>query len=266
VHDAWLPVTAIASLASGPFMFLRGFRTLRIRQLIQNTPTARIRSMAMGLVEVYGSVSPRSQVVAPFSGRPCAYWELDVSVRGRRRGSWSVVHRDASGHPLYLRDTTGVALLYPHGATCKINFGVEEECSGLMLPELYSQYLSQQHVGMGLWRLGQLRFRERVLEEGQRVYVLGTATPRANALTISDGEAMRATGTDGAAGPAHDPMAEVKAVIRRGEHEPTFIISQESERSLTFDLGWEATGKLVGGPALTLFGLGYWLLAASGHR
>src|SRR5262245_24364831 len=121
VADAWLPVTATASLASGPFMFMHGFQTLRVRQLIQNTPTARIRSMAMGLVEVCGTVSPRSLVIAPFSGRPCAYWEVDVSVRGRRRGGWSVVHRNASGHPLFLRDATGVALLYPHGAKCKIN-------------------------------------------------------------------------------------------------------------------------------------------------
>ena len=87
---------ASAALAAGPWAYYRGFRTLRTRRLIANTPTARIRSMAMGLVEVHGSVRARSTLTAPFSQRPCAYWEVDISVRGRNRGSWTVVHRNRS--------------------------------------------------------------------------------------------------------------------------------------------------------------------------
>ena len=264
--DLWLPVTATASLFAGPLMFAHGFGTLRVRQLIQNTPTARIHSMAMGLVEVNGAVIPRSQTLAPFSGKPCAYWEVDIAVANRR--NWSIVHRNASGHPFFLRDDTGTALVYPSGARVKLGPGAEERCSGLSLPECYAQYLSDQHLAMsGVWRLSEMRFRERLLEADSRVYVLGTATPRPNVITLSDGEEMRATGTDGPRGSAvADLMHETTAVIRKGEGEPTFVISQESERSLTFDLGFEATGRLLGGPALTLYGFGYWLYAASHHR
>ena len=53
------------------------------------------------------------------------------------------------------------------------------------------------------------------------------------------------------------------AVIRRGENERTYIISQQSERELTMQLGLRATAELIGGPALTLFGLAYWLHALS---
>jgi hypothetical protein len=113
-----------------------------------------------------------------------------------------------------------------------------------------------------LWRLGMLRFRERLLEEGSRVYVMGTATPPAVALTVSEGEAMAATGTDEwRATRVRGGDNQVSAVFRRGDHEKTFVISQDSERVLTTGLGLTAFARLVGGPLIGLLGLGYWLYA-----
>ena len=263
-------VWATAGLAVGPWLYWRGFRTLRKRQLIANTPTARIRSMAMGLVEICGAVEPRSTVEAPFSGRACAYWEVDIAVQHRR--GWRIVHRNRSGNPFYLSDETGVALVYPHGSECRINYGSEEQCAGIMLPPCYADYMSE-HASLvgGLARLGTLRFRERILEAGQRVYVLGTAMPKAQARAINqDAEAaepLQATGTDGpvvARRTTLDPR--VVAVVRQGENERTFIISQDSEKGLMLSLGAHALLQLVGGPVLTLMGIGYWLMTLSAGR
>ncbi len=261
-------VAAAATLA-GPPIFVHGFRDFRLRRLIQNTPTARIRSMPMGLVEVTGTVEPRSTVSAPFSGRPCVFWEVDISTRTRRSG-WAVVHRNASGHPFYLRDDTGVALVYPHGAICRLRHGVEEECVGLTLPECYAQYMSDSHLALrGLWRTGTMRFRERALEPGQSLYVLGTAEPRAHAVAVSDDEPLAATGTDDLrARPIRELDHASVAVIRRGETERTFILSEESQRDLTLTLGLRSWAELTGGPLLTLLGLGAWLAmlpARGGH-
>jgi len=55
----------------------------------------------------------------------------------------------------------------------------------------------------------------------------------------------------------------VAATIRRGSNEPTFIISQQSERELTLMLALKAFGGMVGGPVAALFGLGFWLEALS---
>jgi len=261
-----LEIAAFAGLGlvGGPVMFLHGFRDFRLRRLIQNTPTSRIRSMPMGLVEVAGSVEPRSSVIAPFSGRPCVFWEVDISTRTRRNG-WTVVHRNVSGHPFYLRDETGVAMVYPQGATCRLDAGLEEECLGLTLPDCYSQYLSEQHLAMStLWRGGMMRFRERMLEPGQAVYVLGTAMPRPQSVSISDDEVLEATGTEDLRARAlreHD--RESVGVIRRGQSETTFILSQRSERDLTLTLGLRSTAELMGGPILTLLGLGWWLMTMS---
>jgi E3 ubiquitin ligase len=259
-------IWATAGLATGPWLYYRGFRTLRTRRLIADTPTARIRSMAMGLVEINGTVEPRSTLYAPFSGKPCAYWEVDVAIQTRR--SWRIVHRNQSGNPFYLTDDTGVALIYPHGAQCRINFGTDESCPGLMLPSFYREYLDAHTSAFGrLARIGHLRFRERVLETGQRVYVLGTAMPRSQALVVAAGEELQATGTDGPIATRRTTLdRDVVAVVRRGENEPTFIVSQESEKGLMLSLGARALFQLVGGPVLTVGGLGYWLMALSSGR
>jgi hypothetical protein len=257
---------ASAALASGPWLYWRGFRTLRLRRLIANTPTARIRSMAMGLVEINGRIEPRSVQTAPFSGKPCAYWEVDIAVRHRR--GWSTVHRNQSGNPFFLSDETGVALVYPHGAECRIRFGSEEHCAGLTLPACYAEYMDAHPSAIGgLSRLGTLRFRERMLEEGQRVYVLGTATPRASAHVVAEEAELLATGTDDAIASRMRTLDhKVTGVVRRGEHEKTFMISQESEKGLMLSLGAKAVLQLFGGPILTLVGLGYWLSVLSSGR
>ena len=260
--DPRLPLAATVALAAGPVVFYRGFRHMNTFRLIENTPTARIRSMPMGLVEIDGEVLPRSAMVAPFSGQPCAYWEVDVAVRGRR-GGWSVVHRNQSGQPFYLKDDTGQALVYPHGATGRIPHGTEETCLGLTLPDCYAHYLKEHPTALGpAYRLSMMRFRERKLEEGERVYVLGTAVPRAAEVVIS--EPLQATGTDDwRALRLHSLDTEVDAVVRRGSNQTTFIISQTSERDLVMALRWKAFGMICGGPALALAALGYWLSALS---
>lgn len=261
MHSVQLALFAVFALGAGPWIFFRAFRDLRTRRLIENTPTARVRSMAMGLVEISGQVVPRSEHMAPFSGRPCAYWEVDIATRGRNN-SWSVVHKNASGSPFFLRDETGLALVYPKGADCRVRNQVEETCVGINLPESYTQYMDDQRLAFRhVWQLSTLRFRERVLDEGERVFVLGTAVPRPQAMTVSQDEVLEATGTDG---PHERRIRELQheatGVVRLGESEKVFIISQQSEREMTFMLGMRGWAEMVGGPALTLFGLGYWLL------
>lgn len=271
MSDIELKIFATLALCGGPILFLRGFRDWRVRRLIENTPTMRIRSMPMGLAEITGVVSPRSIVHAPFSGKPCVYWDVDIAVP-RRRAGWTIVHRNHSGHPFLLEDETGLALVYPQGAECKVsgtNASVEQ-CLGLALPECYDRYMKEQHFGVrrAMWGLGPMRFRERIIEEGERIFVLGSAEPRSQSFTISDGDELAATGTDDAAAtpPRRAAQRQPSAVIRQGANERTFIISQESERSLLMDMGIQMTAKLVGGPLLAAIGLFIWGVALTSVR
>ena len=257
--DRFLLMSGIAVL-TGPLLFLRGFANFRKRQLVVNTPTAKIRSMAIGLVEVNGTVESRSLVTAPFSGRTCVYWQVDIALKAKN--SWSIVHRNSSGNPFFLRDETGLAVVYPKGSDCRLNHGVEEICHGINLPDVYANYLKEANVKAGVfWRLSQLRFRERMIEEGQRVYLLGTAVPKPMVHVISEGEELAATGTDGDTWTrrVQERSREATAIIRQGEHEKLFLISQTPERELAVMLGLECWVQIVGGPILAIIGLVYLL-------
>ncbi len=260
-HGLLGSLVCLGATLAGPFIFFAGFRAMRIRQLIQNTPTSRIRSMAMGLAEVSGGVLERSRVSAPFSGKPCAYWEVEIATRSSNRNgtrSWSTVHHNRSSSPFFIKDDTGTALVYPHGADCRLPFGVEETTHGFGVPDCYMQYMEQHKLHMrGMWALGPMRFRERVLEDGQVVYVLGRVFPRAQSANVSwDEPQMEATGTEGMVTSRLRTLdADVRGVFRKGEHDPVFLISPRSEKTMTLEYGLQAAAGLVLGPLVTLFGL-----------
>jgi hypothetical protein len=266
-----VPVFAAIATLVGPAMFAHGFAAWRRRRLIADTPTSKIRSMAMGLVEVTGAAMPRSAAEAPFSGKPCVFWKVDVSTRGRN--GWTVIHRESSSQPFYLRDETGLALVFPQGADCELNGGVEEVCNGIALPDCYAEYLRGHPTVLGPFaRLGTLRFRETLIEEGFPLYVLGTATPKARVLEVSDAEEFAATGTDGPGAVAmraarlHALDGEVRGTIRNGDRGAAFIISERSQAMLMVDLGVRSAALLVLGPVVTLLGLAFWLSAWSHGR
>jgi len=139
-------------------------------------------------------------------------------------------------------------------------------CSGPSFPPCYADYIKEEHLQLvSFLNMGSMRFRERIVQDGQRVFILGTAMPRSHSFAISDGDEMKATGTDGRPSRLAALDDATTAIIRRGDNEPTFVISQESERSLSLDLGLQAAAQLVGGPILSLIGLG-WLLATFAAR
>jgi hypothetical protein len=268
---AGFPIFAAIAVIAGPVMFGHGFTAWRRRRLIADTPTSKIRSMAMGLVEVTGAALPRSAAEAPFSGKPCVFWKVDISMRGRNE--WTVIHRDASSQPFYLRDDTGLALVFPQDAECELNAGAEEVCNALTLPDCYAEYLRTHRTVLGpLAPFGELRFRETLILEGDPLYVLGTATPKARVFEVSDAEEFAATGTDGPGAVAmraarlHTLDGEVRGTIRHGDGGAAFIISEHSQATLMLDLGLRSVGSLVLGPVITLLGLAYWLSAWSHGR
>jgi hypothetical protein len=256
----WSAGSALA-VGLGAVTFVHGFRSLRLQRLIRDTPTAKVRSLAMGLVELQGSLRGRSRTRAPFSDRDCVWWEVELqtgsqSNKGGKR--WHTVHRERSGHPFYLDDGTGTALVFPQDADVRAGHVVSEETHGFGVPEPYAGYMQSRELGMRhLWSMGRMRFRERVLEAGRSVYVLGRAEPKAHAVEVSmDEEALVATGTD-AIGAQHVRVHDGRcsAVIRKGRRDPALLISDQSEKIMTVEYGLKAFGGLVGGPLLAMFGL-----------
>ena len=249
------------AMGAGGLAFFHGFRALRLQQIIRNTPTAKVRSLAIGLVELQGTLKSRSRTRGPFTDRDCVWWEVELqTLRDSNKGmkQWHTVHRECSGHPFYVDDGTGEALIYPQGAEIRAGDVVSEETHGFGVPEPYSSFMENRALGMWkLWSIGPMRFRERALEEGREVFVLGRAEPRPRAVEVSmDDEVLEATGTD-AIGAKYVRLNDGRctAVIRKGPRDAALLISDKSEKSMTTEYGFKAFGGLVGGPLLATFGL-----------
>ena len=59
----------------GIFVFFKSFFKYKEKKMIENTPTSKVRSIAMGPVEVYGEVIENKSdlITAPFSGKRVGY-------------------------------------------------------------------------------------------------------------------------------------------------------------------------------------------------
>jgi len=295
---AWItesaPVLGVSGMSVGLMLFLNGFGNWKQKRLIEDYPTSKVRSIAMGKVEVIGAAIPRATLRTPYGGVDCVYYryELQEFYRDTRgRTQWRTVARGTSGAiPFGVRDDTGEVLVLPDGARFDLS-------TRQMIP-----------VGGGSSGIGVtsalvggpgVTEKTRAIEEHiptyGSVYVLGTARPirpepsdrrrelamRLRALK-SDRERLAEfdTNKDGridegewkaAVAAVESDMLEEKlspdtdsadrVVIGSGDHGRLFLISDHSEEKLVRRLTRSSLIGVVFG--LLLFGAGVWVAATN---
>jgi len=151
-------------------LFWAGFHYLRLQRRIANTPTSKIRSLAMGLVELHGIARRRYALVSPLSQMPCVYYRLRkyrLENRNNRR-QWRLTSDTDSGHvPFFLEDTTGRVTVDPLEARVRATHrqeGYPGESGSILFGSGYGGSASEKWV-------------EHSIPEGRPLYVLGTAEP-----------------------------------------------------------------------------------------
>lgn len=169
----WAAVGAIA----GVFLFLRGFSMLRCKRLIMNTPSSKIRSASMGLVEISGTAKGPQTVPAGITGEACYYyramaWQLKYSGRNRE---WEKVADESLYVPFFIEDATGDALVDPQGAELDIHCDFKDELGSSffgsgMMPEHCSAFLLRYGLSMS----EEIRLEEYCIKPGDPLFVLGT--------------------------------------------------------------------------------------------
>ena len=169
----WAAVGAIA----GTFLFLRGFSMLRCKRLIINTPSSKIRSASMGLVEISGTAKGPQTVPAGITGEACYYyramaWQLKYSGRNRE---WKKVADESLYVPFFIEDATGDALVDPQGAELDIHCNLKDELGSSffgsgMMPENTSRFLLRYGLSMS----EKIRLEEYCIKPGDPLFVLGT--------------------------------------------------------------------------------------------
>jgi hypothetical protein len=115
----------------GLYLFYGGFRMLQRKRLILNTPSSKVRSAAMGLVEISGLAVGPYTMTAPITGMPCYYYRT-MAWQWQRRGKnseWVKVADESLHVPFYLDDNTGRVLVDPQGAEMDIHRDFHDEFS-----------------------------------------------------------------------------------------------------------------------------------------
>ena len=159
-------------------LFYRGFRLLQRKRLILNTPASKIRSAAMGLVEINGLAVGPYTMPAPITGVPCYYFRT-MAWQWQQRGKnseWVKVADESLHVPFFLDDNTGRLLVNPQGAEMDIHRDFHDEFStslfsrSLEIPSNVSTFLARNGVSTNK----KIKIDEYCIKPKNALFILGT--------------------------------------------------------------------------------------------
>jgi len=162
----------------GIYLFFHGFQMLQRKRLILNTPSSKVRSAAMGLVEINGLATGPYTMPAPITTVPCYYYRT-MAWRWERRGKsseWVKVADESLHVPFYLDDNTGRVLVDPRGAEMDIHRDFHEEYSHSLfsthieVPATVSGFLARHAISTD----NKIKIEEYCIKPKNALFVLGT--------------------------------------------------------------------------------------------
>ena len=105
--------------------FYRLFRWFQYARLIENVPTAKIRSAAQGYVELSGiaKLMDGPIIVSPLTGKTCVWYSYIIEEKadtsrteGHFNSAWQIVEQGKSEELFLLKDETGHCVIDPDDA------------------------------------------------------------------------------------------------------------------------------------------------------
>lgn len=142
----------------------------RLKRRIENTPTSKARSAAMGMIEVHGRAKRLYALVSPISQQPCVYYCLKKYRRASRDKQWQLSRITTSGTvPFIIEDNTGKIQIDPQGA--KLSPKTTHEGSPGQSNILFSSTIDDDPNE---------KWKEEVIHEGSILYILGFARTSKN--------------------------------------------------------------------------------------
>jgi hypothetical protein len=162
------------------YFFFLGFQLLARKRLLLTTPTSKIRSAALGLVEVNGVAAGPYTVSAPITGKPCFLYQTSAwQQRDGKKQEWEKVADETLHLPFFIDDSTGQLLIEPLGADLDLHRDFREEYAASFfslnlddVPPRVSVFLSRQGIVPGR----RLRIEERLIKPEDALFVAGTLT------------------------------------------------------------------------------------------
>ena len=178
--EFWFITLFALAAASGGFYL--AFHYLRRARIIEDTPTANIRSAHQGYVELTGIARQMEgePILAPLTKLPCCWYSYKVERRGDK--GWFTVDSGSSESLFLLRDSTGDCIIDPEGADVTSNqrdvwqgdssiatptIGNKLPSGWKLLLKLGREINSTEVIGSGH------RYTETRIHDGDRLYAIG---------------------------------------------------------------------------------------------
>ncbi|MFH0737017.1 MAG: hypothetical protein V1827_06595 [Candidatus Micrarchaeota archaeon] len=235
----------LASLVHGVLKYL-------LYQRICNTPTSKVRSAAIGLVELSGKARADNPLESPISKARCVYWRVSAAY-WKGKNKYGSIFTKTSADPFYLEDDTGRMRVEPSGGdtmlppdnvfqgriskTNLLGFTLDDRLDERALAYIESDPETRKAIYKHEGKT--FRFIETYISEGDPIYVLGRAETREE----EDSE-----------------LPHENLVIRKGP-EKILVFGDKGEMLVK---GWsflESMGYLALGAGLIAFGLIFLTLA-----
>jgi hypothetical protein len=228
---------SILGFVIGVVIFYTGLSALFLKRLIENIPTSKVGSAALGLVEVCGIVVPCGKcLTSPFTEKDCVCYACTVEEWAGNK--WDKVISEESRTRFYLKDDTGSLLVDPKKGRIDVPASYDI-CSGSSKdpPRSVLEFLKRNGLKHDDFLGGNknMRFREHCIAPGETLYIMGTAK--------TDSETSPAT-----------------HMINACQNEKTFIISNSPEKKILKRLNRSFYLRIFGGASLSVICLGVILM------
>jgi len=178
-------------LFAGVILFLSGLNDYRKKKLIENIPTSKIRSIAMGLVEIKGkAVVCKKKFKSLITKKDCVFFKTVVQrlVRSGKHSHWSTIFTKGGMVDFYLKDDTGKVVIHPVKAEFDLKPAFKYQTGlGRGLTKNLEAFLKKNKISYkGFFGFHQtLRFIEHVLPVNGNVYVMGDAVVNPSAAKLA---------------------------------------------------------------------------------
>jgi hypothetical protein len=175
-----LTILSLIAIAGGLYFFVLGFKLLARRRLLLTTPSSKVRSAALGLVEVSGMAAGPHTMPAPITGQPCFLYHTTAwQQRAGKKQEWQKIADETLHLPFFIDDGTGQLLIEPLGADLDLRRDFREEYVSSFfssnldgVPPRVSVFLSRH----GIVPARRLRIEERLIRPEDALFIAGTLT------------------------------------------------------------------------------------------
>jgi len=223
---------SVVTIASG---WLASVMLIR-KRVLQDTPTALIRSASQGYVELqgYAELMEGDAITAPLSSRTCIWHRHKVEEIGKNRSEafflyfvampeWRTIDSGVSGNLFYLVDSTGRCAVDPDGAKVTpsardVWYGNNRIPGRLKRNPRWLRFTGLAQIGR------HYRYTEERIEPGDPLYALGDFT------------------THRGAGTAFDRGDDVRELLAKWKQDNTILLAQfDANNDGEIDMNeWEA--------------------------